>query len=333
MKKKFYKISSRALIATLLFSVAFSFAGCTQKTVARADDTEYVILMLTDLHLEDDKNYQKRAFRTMDELVELSKPDFIIVTGDVNDVFDCNDKIFTAFGEKMESYEIPWTFTFGNHDAQGSAWSKKDIADYLESLRYCKFEKGPDDVYGYGNNYFNVTDENGKIIQTIFTIDTSGPETGTHPVDKSQIDWYKGAVRDIAVEANGDPSKVVPSIMFTHIPMREYKEAYDEAKKNKKIVYGKRREKECPDENEDELLETIVSLGSTTAYYCGHEHKNNYVVYKDGIRLSYGETCRHKSYIPSRGGLIVNVKKDGRVTQQNVRRSSASRIYKISEEY
>lgn len=333
MKKTFYKTVSRTLIAALFSSIVFSFAGCTQKAVVKADDTAYVILMMTDLHLEDDEGYQKRAFRTMDELVDISEPDLIIVTGDVNDVFDRNDKIFKAFGEKMESYKIPWTFTFGNHDAQGSAWSKKDIADYLESLSYCKFEKGPEDVYGYGNNFFNVTDENGKIIQTIFTIDTSGPEAGTHFVERSQIDWYTSAVRNIAVEVNGDPSKVVPSVMFSHIPMREYKEAYDEAEKNKEIVYGKRREKECPDDTEDELLETIVSLGSTKAYYCGHEHKNNYVVYKDGIRLSYGETCRHKWYIPSRGGLIVNVKKDGSITQQNVRRSSASRIYKISKEY
>lgn len=333
MKKNLTKAMIFTLALTMISSVGLTLAGCTKKEVKRADDTAYVILMLTDIHLEDDKNYQKRAFRTMDELVKLSKPDFIIVTGDVNEVFDCNDKIFTVFGEKMESYKTPWTFTFGNHDAQGSAWSKKDIADYLESLEYCRFQKGSDDVYGYGNNYFNVTDENGKIIQTIFTLDTSGPESGTHFVEQSQIDWYKNAVREIAVEANGDPTATVPSIMFTHIPMREYKEAYDEAKKNKTIVHGKRREKECPDETEDDLLETLVSVGSTTAYYCGHEHKNNYVVYKDGIRLSYGETCRHTWYIPTRGGLVINVKKDGKVTQQNIRRSLMTRIYNISEEY
>ena len=333
MKKKIIRTLSAVLTISLLSFVTLSLTGCTAKEVTKADDTAYSILMLTDLHLVDKESYQKRAFRTVDELVAMSKPDFIIVTGDVNDVHDCNDKIFKVFGEQMESYKIPWTFTFGNHDAQGTAWSKEDIADYLESLEYCRFQKGPDDVYGYGNNYFNVTDENGKIIQTIFTIDTTGPESGTHHVEQSQIDWYVNAVRNVATEANGDPSIVVPSIMFAHVPMKEYKDAFDEAQKRKEIVYGRRGEKECPDPTDDELLETIVSLGSTKAYYCGHEHKNNYVVNKDGIRLSYGETCRHTFYIFTRGGLVVNIKKDGTVKQQNIQRSLLTRNYIISEEY
>lgn len=332
MKNNFKKIFCFAIALSSFLSLTLSLTGCTPKKAIRADDTEYVVLMISDLHLEDSENYQKRAFRTVDELVELSKPDFIIVTGDVTHV-DRNDKIFSAFGEKMESYKIPWTFTFGNHDAEGSAWSKEQIADHLESLEYCKFQKGSDDVYGYGNNYFNVTDKNGKIIQTIFTIDTSGPESGTHHVEQSQIDWYVNAVRTVATEANGDPSKVVPSVMFAHIPMQEYREAYETAKKSGKVIYGKRKEKECPDATEDELFETIVALKSTKAYYCGHEHKNNYVVEKDGIRLTYTETCRHKLYLPTRGGLIVNIKKDGTVTQQNVRRSLLSHSYKITDEY
>ncbi len=85
---------------------------------------------------------------------------------------------------------------------------------------------------------------------------------------------------------------VVPSIMFTHVPLTEYKEAYDAAEKSGKIIHGQRCEKECPPEEEDELFETILALGSTKGYFCGHEHRNDYVVEKEGIRLSYGQCCK-----------------------------------------
>lgn len=327
------------MVASMLSLVLFSVVGCSaNESVARAEDTEYVILMLTDLHFyEGQQNYAKRVFKTIDRLVAKSNPDFIVVTGDVMNSNDNNDVVFRAFGEKMESYKIPWTFSFGNHDIGGNVWTKSDVADYLQGLEYCQFEKGPEDVYGYGNNYFLVYDREGKIIQTIFTIDTSGTgnagESDTHAVDQSQIDWYTASVREIATLANGDPDRPVPSIMFSHVPMSEYKDAYDQAVVNKEVVYGKRREKECPAADEDMLLETIVELRSTIAYYCGHDHTNDYVVTKDGIRLSYGVTCKHKTYIPTKGGLVINIKKDGSITQYNISRSSITGIYKTSKEH
>ncbi len=334
MRKKGGRVISLLCVVALLFGVVGTLAGCSEKdkVVKRSDDTEFVILMLSDTHIENKEGYYKRLFRTMDDLVGMASPDFVIMAGDLTHI-DENDVAFQRFAEKMESYRIPWTFTFANHDASGKNWTKEDIADYLESLEYCQFCKGDEDVYGYGNQYFNVTDKNGNVIQTIFTIDTSGPVDGTHHVESSQIDWYRRSVAEIATEVNGDPNKVVPSIMFAHIPMKEYKEAYDTASKNKTIIHGKRREKECPDGTDDELYETICELGSTSAYYCGHEHKNNYAVEWGGIRFSYNETMRHVFYIPSRGGLVINVKSDGKVTQQNIRRSLVSRNYKISEEY
>ena len=338
-KKRVIKSLGTAMVMSMLSLVMLSFVGCSAKdSIVRAENTEYVILMLTDLHLYvGQRSYVKRVFKTIDRLVAKSNPDFIIVTGDVMNSKENNDEVFRSFAEKMESYKIPWTYSFGNHDVGGSVWSKEDIANYLESLEYCKFEKGPENVYGYGNNYFPITDKNGKIIQTIFTIDTSGTgnpdDEDTHAVDQSQIDWYTDSVREIAILANGNADSPVPSIMFSHIPMSEYREAYDQAIQNNAVVYGKRREKECPASQEDELLETIVRLHSTKAYYCGHEHTNNYVVNKDGIRLSYGETCKHKAYIGGKGGLVINIKNDGTVTQQNIRRSSLSAVFKISKEY
>ena len=333
MSNKIKKTVSLLTLFSLLFGMTGLLSSCNdKKKIERKSDTEYVILMISDTHIENNASYYKKLFKTMDDLMTISSPDFVVMAGDLTHI-DENDAAFKTFAEKMEGYQVPWTFTFGNHDAMGSAWTKKDIADYLESLDYCQFKKGDEDVYGYGNQYFNVTDKNGKVIQTIFTMDTSGPEGGTHAIEESQLDWYRRSVIKIATDVNGDPNVVVPSILFAHIPMQEYIQAYSTAKKNGTVLHGKRKEKECPAAEADQLFETLREVGSTTAYYCGHEHKNNYSVEWDGIRLSYNETMRHEFYIPSRGGLVINVKSDGKVTQQNIRRSLASSIYHISEEY
>ena len=329
----FKRVMGVVSVLSVMCTGLFSLSGCTKGAYSRGEDTEYSILMISDIHLDNTRGYERRAFRTIDDLVEISRPDMIIVTGDVTGVDDRNDLAFTSFGEHMESYGIPWTFTFGNHDAQGTAWSKEDIADYLQSLPHCTFSRGDGSVYGYGNNYYVIKDKQGKTIQIVFTLDTSGPTEGTHPIETSQIDWYVDTVRSVSSEANGDETRVVPSIIFAHIPMREYADAYAAAETAGTIVYGGKGEKECPAGADDELFETIVSLGSTTAYYCGHEHLNNYVVYKDGIRLTYTETCDHKWYIPTRGGLVVRIKSDGRVTQQNIRRRRLSSRYLVDKEF
>ena len=50
-------------------------------------------------------------------MIEASRPDIIVVTGDITSE-DENMRAFRTFGEFMESFNIPWGFVYGNHDAE-----------------------------------------------------------------------------------------------------------------------------------------------------------------------------------------------------------------------
>ena len=123
-------------------------------------------------HFDNAKKDQK-AFRTITQMIEASRPDIIVVTGDITSE-DENMRAFRTFGEFMESFKIPWGFVYGNHDAETRrTHTKTQLSEYLESLEYCFFDRGPEDVDGEGNYYYNVTDDSGKIIMSLMMMDSN----------------------------------------------------------------------------------------------------------------------------------------------------------------
>lgn len=298
------------------------FAGCgkTTEEIVRAEDTVYSVLQITDVHILNDEKKDEKAFRDITKMVDAAKPDLIVITGDITSEADnlTAIKTFCAFMEKLE---IPWAFVYGNHDAEGDA-DKDAIDEYLLSLEYCVYERGDPAITGHGNYYRNVTDASGKPIMTLFMMDSNMYDEANGGYDhfhEDQIEWYKNTVQSIAEETNGDASKVVPSLAFFHIPMQEFKTAYDAAKKDGGKLFGYRFEDECPPTQDDQMFETMVELGSTKGVFVGHDHMNNYEVEYSGIRLCYGLSCDHNIYlVPMRGGNLINIKADGSFTTQKL---------------
>lgn len=298
------------------------FAGCgkTTEEIVRAEDTVYSVLQITDVHILNDEKKDEKAFRDITKMVDAAKPDLIVITGDITSEAD-NLTAIKTFGAFMEKLEIPWAFVYGNHDAEGDA-DKDAIDEYLLSLEYCVYERGDPAITGHGNYYRNVTDASGKPIMTLFMMDSNMYDEANGGYDhfhEDQIEWYKNTVQSIAEETNGDASKVVPSLAFFHIPMQEFKTAYDAAKKDGGKLFGYRFEDECPPSQDDQMFETMVELGSTKGVFVGHDHMNNYEVEYSGIRLCYGLSCDHNIYlVPMRGGNLINIKADGSFTTQKL---------------
>lgn len=298
------------------------FAGCgkTTEEIVRTEDTVYSVLQITDVHILNDEKKDEKAFRDITKMVDAAKPDLIVVTGDITSEAD-NLTAIKTFGAFMETLEIPWAFVYGNHDAEGDA-DKDAIDEYLLSLEYCVYERGDPAITGHGNYYRNVTDASGKPIMTLFMMDSNMYDEANGGYDhfhEDQIEWYKNTVQSIAEETNGDASKVVPSLAFFHIPMQEFKTAYDAAKKDGGKLFGYRFEDECPPTQDDQMFETMVELGSTKGVFVGHDHMNNYEVEYSGIRLCYGLSCDHNIYlVPMRGGNLINIKADGSFTTQKL---------------
>ncbi len=83
---------------------------------------------------------EERCFDYLTEIIQETKPDFIIITGDViYGEFDDNGSVWTRFINFMESFQIPWSPVFGNHDNEnkmGVDWQ----CEQLEKAQYCQFE-------------------------------------------------------------------------------------------------------------------------------------------------------------------------------------------------
>ena len=70
-------------------------------------DAACKVLQITDVHILNNAKKDQKAFRTITQMIEASRPDIIVVTGDITSE-DENMRAFRTFGEFMESFNIPW---------------------------------------------------------------------------------------------------------------------------------------------------------------------------------------------------------------------------------
>ena len=303
--------------------------------IKKNPDKDFVILNLTDVQLGEENVFAKEGeytFELIRKLVDSVKPDLITLSGD-------NAWGYISYLETIkfiESFGIPWAPIMGNHDGEGAAtefWN----AYTLSNAQNCLFRFGPKDM-GYGNYIINIT-ENGKIIHSLFMMDTHS--YGEFEVDgevvegydhlwSNQLDWYEWGVNGIK-EING--GNVVESTVIFHIPVREYIDGWNEVSvnkiegenfgegdlKNNSFLYGIIHEEWCPAPVNNGFFELCKSLGSTKTIIAGHDHRNDAAVMYEGICLAYSLKSGFGSYwSPDMiGGTTITINKDGNAKLEN----------------
>lgn len=318
------------------------------------DDGEYVfvtdrelkILQLTDIHIGGgwmSYNKDRMAINTVAAMITAEKPDLVVITGDIaypvpfqSGTFNnkTSAKIFISL---MEQLGVPWTVTFGNHDTESYSYFSREKIGKLyadESLEHCLFSIGPDDVDGVGNHIIHVENTKGELVQELVFMDSHSYTDGDifgifwkyDNIHQNQVDWYAEKI-DAAKKQNPD----VKSLVFIHIPLVEFQNAYNEYLENNendtpdvKYVSGSIYEKDpyiyCG-MNEDNLFEKMLELGSTQAIFCGHDHKNSLVLNYKGVDFTYGYSVDYLAY-PGikkigdyRGCTVITVNPDGSYSQ------------------
>lgn len=342
--KKWVKIMLSVILSLAIASGAVclgvTFIG---KSYKQASDTEFKILQITDVHILNDEKKDAKAYKTISETVKTAQPDLIMVTGDVTSEKE-NFTAFKAFGEFMESLNIPWGFVFGNHEGLDIAYengegpdgktiaTKQQLSDYLESLQNCIYERGDENTDGMGNYTYPVKNKSGKVLTTLIMMDSNSYDEENEGYDhfhENQVAWYENTIKEISKTQNGSESKPAPTLAFFHIPMQEYKTAYESGS----VIRGKRLEKECSPAKDDLMFEKMAELGSTKACFAGHDHMNNYEAEYKGIRLCYGISCDHNIYVvPFRGGTLINIKSDGSFTTQSLIRHRGQSTVTVGKE-
>lgn len=296
----------------------------------------FTILNLSDIQINhlnlSDKSSDIKTFKAdLEKLINRSHPDLITFTGDFGDYSD-SDKSLLKVSSIINTHKIPWAPVFGNHDNAGSGVIRK--AQDLESFDYSLFKAGPDnlasldirlkhtDIPALGNYVINIVErdqspEGFKLVCTLIFMNTGNLCIKENtPKDKNslisygslsakQIQWYKWAVKS-AQAYNGD----VPSILFIHIPVFAYNDAFKAWKNGDVGSFGVFHDIGiCSSNYNDHVFEAIKEMQSTKIVLCGHDHTNNAVINYQDVILAYSMKTGTGSYCdPSMtGGTRISV--------------------------
>ncbi len=317
-------------------------------------DRDFKVMQLTDIHIGGGFLSAKKdtmAINAVAAMVKAEEPDLIIVTGDISFPVPYAAGTFNnlssakIFAKLMDQLGVYWTVGYGNHDTEAySYYSREDISDFYsgEEFEYCLFERGPEDVDGYGNQIINIKNSDGIVTQSLFVFDshsyTDGDVLGImwkyDNIHENQVVWYEESLNKInaknaavAKEKGIELTETVKSSAFFHIPLTEQKDAWYEFAdngfadtENVKLIYGTAGEDEkvvyCGF-GEDGLFEKMLELGSTQAVFCGHDHYNNFSLDYKGIRLTYGMSIDYLAYSgiykegSQRGCTLITFSPDG----------------------
>ena len=311
-----------------------------------SSNNDFRILQLTDIHLGGgvisyDKD--KKALEAVFKLIDYTKPDLVVVTGDLTfpvgfSSFSFNNTAPVAqFAAFMRNTGVPWVFTYGNHDTESmAAGNKEDLNELYKSLSwktsrnllypYVQPKVNGEKIMGRNNQLVEIRNSDGTLNQALFLIDSNAyVGKGFSKYDyirDEQVEWYKNEI----LRLNEEEGKTISSLGFFHIPLKEYKTAYDLYMNNSKEVkyfFGSNDEKTdkkvSASEYPSSLFNVAKELGSTKGFFCGHDHYNNMSLEYKGIRLTYGMSIDYlvepgiARDTKQRGGTLIISHKDSSI--------------------
>ena len=245
-----------------------------EENILFSDEDEIKILHLSDIQTSNIFECAM-AYPTVKRVVEKTRPDLIVLTGD-NISNGSGDDVLSAFINLMDSFEIPWAPVFGNHDPN-SAVPMENICSALENSKYCLFETGNlKDRYG---NYFYNLEIDRKVARSLIFMDSE-----KEGFTEEQVSWYKNTVNDI----ESDTGNPVPSFVFFHIPIPETLTAHEQYKSDSSIGSGEQVDEVRVQSLDNGFFSAIKECGSTDALFFGHDHRNNTFIECDDVMFCYG---------------------------------------------
>ena len=179
------------------------------------------------------------------------------------------------------------------------------------------------EITGRSNQLIEILNPDGSLKQALFLLDSNdytGEGVNVYDfIHDDQVDWYAKEVQRL----NSEEGKVVPSMVFFHIPLQEYRTAYqlyEQGSDEVSYFFGANNEemmdKVCCSDYPSKLFDTLVELGSTKAAFCGHDHYNNISLEYKGIRLTYGMSIDYlampgiENDVEQRGATLITLRPD-----------------------
>jgi hypothetical protein len=270
---------------------------------------QFKIVQFTDIHWQWGDEKDTQTAKLMGEILDLERPDLVVLTGD-----SISGKELKTAGAYESAYSnltrpivergIPWGAVFGNHDDEGCL-SRKDQMTLMRNIPYCLAQPGPADIDGVGNYTLCLYDASGSHVNNVlYLIDSLGyaPKDieGYAWISRKQINWFVQQAKAFEKQ-HGEK---FPSLVFFHIPIPEYHQAFDEK------ISGVKQEDVCCSKINSGFFAALLEAGAAGTFV-GHDHVNDYDGKLFGIRLCYGRCTGFNTYGKegfSRGARVILLK-------------------------
>ena len=294
------------------------------QTIYVPSERDLRIAQFADLHFNinyngvaiDCSNEQlERTYQFMEQVITETDPDIIVCSGD--NILTTGVKGLEEFVKLMESYQIPWVFMYGNHEAESNTvgYRKTDLSNFLKTYEtnyliyddeYIEEYKNTYREERYGNFVMEVCDLDTNELKGAYIFFDAGvydsASLGDYQrITTGQMTWYSNQIDNLQAKYTGDG--VVPTIVFSHIQLPEfyygYKDALTNTNNTKFVIHQdlstvdwdptsiKSILNNSP-KTDNGMFDLMVSKGSTKAYFVGHSHNLWFQVEKEGILLGYG---------------------------------------------
>lgn len=303
---------------------------------------KFRILHMSDIHLvhelmeeeqpiEITKQQVEDTLNLIKECIRRTNPDLVVFTGDnVSSnyeliTYDYAAKTIRRLYGAVAEFSLPLAITFGNHDGERNTHKEFQMRIFMEYENFLGVYN-EENVYGCGNYSLPILSSDGKKTAfNLWMFDSNDyldgiKGTGYDCVHKDQLDWYRRKSDKLKEENNGEP---VYSIAFQHICVPDVRSCFKEVdEKTESAVrcddgkhyvlpenaVGELNESPSPPTTRyDGQFDAFKEQGDVLALFCGHDHVNDFIVEKDGIKLGQTICGGFMTYGWRRGGRLIEI--------------------------
>lgn len=300
---------TRAIL--IIISISLSNLLQAQKLTFNQNG-EFKIMQFTDMHYSKGNAKSDTTLILIPKVLDAEKPDLVVFSGDiVTGTVEGWDDITKFVIERG----IPFAVTLGNHDHENGV-SREELANRITSYKF-----NVNTINNIGGRVLNDVipvynhKHNLNVAALIYCFDSGAYSSvdgvgGYAWITNEQIEWYKKQSLQYTIKNNFKP---LPALAYFHIPLPEYRTAFDD---EKNIRYGVRKEDECPSELNSGMFLAMKEMQDVMGTFVGHDHVNDYIVDYYNIALAYGHFSGWTTtYTPKpvmNGVRVVLLKEDKR---------------------
>lgn len=293
------------VFCALPFGSAFADEG---DTLRFNKDGSFKILVLADC--QDDKTPDPAMMEAIDQLLDINKPDLVIFTGDnvvENDITDFT-KGLKALLAPLTDRNIPYAFTFGNHDDEYGVSKDAQFSVYKSTGRCLTTDPVPS-LTGLGTcNIPILHSDSDKMAFNLWIVDSNTYDKtngGYDHVHTDQTEWLVQKQSEITAAEGG----VVNSMIFQHIIVPEITSCLTQSTSgawtyngtNYALSFngngsGSLLEHPCPPTVNGGEYAAAVSMGGVLGIVTGHDHNNDFIAKPGSVDLIQVGGMSYNSY-------------------------------------